>query len=120
MPAEAGPLGAACLLNLRRIRHTSSRQRLDIVNGLLRFGAALVIRIDIGRTNDAAAVDHEPSRHRQGPAGLAVAYREVIAKAEINRLQIIGQFESQTVSPADVIHQSERARARKGRLSSIR
>ena len=121
MPAEAGLLGAACLLNLRRIRHTSSRQRFDIVDGLLRFGASLVIRIDIGRTNDAAAaVDHEPSRHRQGPAGLAVAYREVIAKAEINRLQIIGQFESQTVSPADVIHQSERARARKGRLSSIR
>jgi hypothetical protein len=120
MPAEAGLLGAACLLNLRRIRHTFSRQRLDVVNGLLRFGASLVIRIDIGRTNDTAAVDHEPSRHRQGPAGLAVAYREVIAKAEINRLQIIGQFESQTVSPADVIHQSERARARKGRLSSIR
>jgi hypothetical protein len=120
MPAEAGLLGAACLLNLRRIRHTSSRQRLDIVDGLLRFGASLVIRIDIGRTNDAAAVDHEPSRHRQGPADLAVAYREVIAKAEISRLQIIGQFEPQTVSPADVIYQSERARARKGKLSSIR
>ena len=92
----------------------------DVVNGLLRFRASLVIRIDIGRTNDAAAVDHEPSRRRQGPAGLAVAYREVIAKAEMNRLQTIGQFESQTVSPADVIHQSERARARKGKLSSIR
>jgi hypothetical protein len=82
MPAEAGLLGAACLLNLRRIRHTSSRQRLDVVDGVLRIGAAPVIRIDI--------VDHEPSRHRQGPAGLAVAYREVIAKAEISRLQTIG------------------------------
>jgi len=39
-------------------------QSLDVVDGLLRFGAALVIGIDIRCTNDTAAVDHEPSRHR--------------------------------------------------------
>src|SRR5260370_14202697 len=48
---------------LNRERCTASFQSLDIVNGLLRFGAALVIGIDIGRTNDTTAVDHEPSRH---------------------------------------------------------
>ena len=39
------------------------------------------------------AVDHEAPGHGQRPAALTVANREVIAKAEIDPLQIIGQRE---------------------------
>ena len=61
LPWEA--LGfAAPLLNPERC--AALCQSLDVVNGLLRFGAALVIGINIRCTNDTAAVDYEPSRHR--------------------------------------------------------
>src|ERR1700732_4295778 len=40
---------------LKRERCAASWQSLDVVDGLLRFGAALVIGIDIRCTNDTAA-----------------------------------------------------------------
>ena len=56
----------------------------------------LVVGIDIRGAHNAPAVDQEPSRHRQGPAALTVANRQVIAKAKINPLEIIGQPEPKT------------------------
>ena len=70
-----------------------SAERLDVVDCLLGFGTVLVVWIDIHRAYDAPCVDHEPAWHRQGPTPLAVAYGEVIAEAEIDRLEIIGKRE---------------------------
>ena len=72
------------------------RESFDVVDRLLRFGAVLVVGIDIRGADNAPAVDQEPSRHRQGPAALTVANRQVIAKAKINPLEIIGQREPET------------------------
>jgi 2-haloacid dehalogenase len=71
-------------------------QSNDVVDGLLRFGTVLVVGIDIRGADDAPAIDHEPSWHRQGPAALTVANSQVSAKAEIDPLQIIGQREPET------------------------
>src|SRR3984893_17074972 len=73
-----------------------SRESHDVVDCLLRLGTELVIRIDIRGADDAPSVDDEASRHRQGPAALAVAHCEIIAKAEIDRLEVVGKFEPQT------------------------
>ncbi len=75
---------------------TASCERLNVVDRLLGLGAALVVRIDIRGANDAPGIDHEPPRHRQGPTAVTVAHREVIAKAEINPLEILGQREPET------------------------
>ena len=56
----------------------------------------LVVGIDIRGADDAPGVDHEPSRHWQGPTVLAIADREVIAKAEIDPFEVVGQLEPQT------------------------
>src|SRR6266446_7527641 len=69
-------------------RCTTSCQSLDVVDGLLRLGTILVVGIGICGTNDALCVDHESPGHGQGPAALTVANRKVIAKAEIDPLQI--------------------------------
>jgi hypothetical protein len=71
-------------------RCTASCQSLDVVDSLLRFGTALVVGIDIRGADDAPGVDHESPGHGQRPAALTVANREVIAKAEIDPLEIIG------------------------------
>jgi len=90
-----------CVINCERC--STSRQSLDVVDGLLRFGAALVVGIDIRGTNDAPRVDHEPSRHGQSPTGLSVARHEVIAEAEIDCLEVVGKLEPQTQLGAIVI-----------------
>jgi hypothetical protein len=68
-----------------------SREGFDVVNRLLRLGTVLVIGIDIGGADDPRSVDDEPSGHRQSPAALAVAHREIITEADIDCLQVGGQ-----------------------------
>jgi hypothetical protein len=78
----AAPVAAKVKDSTRR-----SREGFDVVNRLLRLGTVLVIGIDIGGADDPRSVDDEPSGHWQSPAALAVAHHEIIAEAEIDRLQ---------------------------------
>jgi hypothetical protein len=95
-PSSRAELSVRTNSPLSRERCTASCQSLDVVDGLLRFGAVLVVGIDIRGADDARAVDHESPGHGQGPAALTVANRKVIAKAEIDRLQIFAQRELET------------------------
>jgi hypothetical protein len=86
-PSSRAELSVRTNSPLSRERCTASCQSL---------GAVLVVGIDIRGADDARAVDHESPGHGQGPAALTVANRKVIAKAEIDRLQIFAQRELET------------------------
>jgi hypothetical protein len=64
-----------------QFKNAVSRESHDVVDCLLRLGTELVIRIDIRGADDAPSVDDEASRHRQGPAALAVAHGKIIQGA---------------------------------------
>ena len=57
------------------------------------FPGAWFDRLTLDDADDTAGIDDEPARHWQRPAILAVANGKIIAKAQINLLQIVRQLE---------------------------
>jgi hypothetical protein len=70
-----------------------SSESSEVVNRLLRLGTVLVVRIDIRGTDDSRSVHDKTSGHWQCPTALAIAHREVIAKAEIDRFEVVRKLE---------------------------
>ena len=56
-------------------------------------GPGRVVRVDIGRPDDAGAVDHQPRRYGQRPAVVAIGSRQVEAETLVNRLHLVRHLE---------------------------
>jgi len=70
-------------------------ESLDVVDCLLWLRTVLVVGIDVRGADSALSVYDETSGHWQRPAALGIAHREVIAEAEIDRLEVVGKLEPQ-------------------------
>src|SRR5215471_9359586 len=67
-------------------------QDLDRLGGL---GPPGVVRVGVHRSDDAVAIDHEPSGDGQSPRAVPVAGRQVDAEIRVDLLEILGQREDQ-------------------------
>ncbi len=72
-----------------------SDQRIQLLQGLLRFRSSGVVDADVCVMNQSVLTDDIASWHWQRPGGIAVVSLKVNAKTEINFAQFVRQCEHQ-------------------------
>jgi hypothetical protein len=85
-----------------RLRSLDSCDRLQGCDRFSRIRSPRVVGIDVGERNTPIPPDDEPGRHRQCPAGHAVALRKVEAEALVDLDEIVGKFDGDAERLGDV------------------
>src|SRR5262249_4249589 len=72
-------------------------QRAHGLKRVVRLGTGRIVRVAVGRPDDARLVDDEASRYRQRPRGVPVERLEIEWEREIDLTQVFREAESEAV-----------------------